>query len=394
LRRIFYICGLFVFVAACNKKQSGLPPLKETFYHTDANPFGASFAYDYTKSIFADEFDKSKKEFSDCYDLHYKSNSTYLTITPQFYPSSRDIEAIKSYIKNGNIFAVSANYFNDNFLEAFDSLQYQKNFDIDGLANSVASIKGDTDTLSEHFYYYYSNSGYLTYNNNAPHKKIGKNSFGKNNVLVLFIGKGRLIVHVEPRLFSNYFLLTADNHKYLNTFLGYLMADNRSLTWDTYYQRKTFNRDEENEKGFSTFSTFLKYPQTRNAFWLALALLLLFVLFGLKRRQRMVPIIKPTENSTVAFSEAIAGLYLSKKDNKVIADKTITFFNDYVRTKYLINANFQQPSYAELLSRKAEVDIETANQLSFLMRNVDRSITVTNEELLQLHSLIQKFNKG
>jgi hypothetical protein len=382
---------VLVVLSSCKKKQV-LPPLRETFFYNDANPFGGSFAHDYTKSIFADDFEISKKEFSDCYDLHYGSNSVYITITQQFYPSRRDIDAINTYVTHGNTFVVSASNFNDNFSKEFDSLKMGDFYTEYTFQETNASLL--PDTINKPKYYYYTTSGNIEYKGEQPHKFIGKNYEGDNNCLVIFKGKGKVIIHKEPRLFSNYFLLSSNNYKYLNNLLGFLRGESNSLTWDTYYQRKTYQSDDDDKKSFSTFGTFLKYPETRSAFWLGLALLIFFLLSGLKRKQRIVPIIKQTENSTVAFSEAIARLYLSKKDNKLIAEKTITFFNDHIRSKYLISTNYHNPGYAELLSRKADIDIDTTEKLAHLMRTIDRNFTVTNEELLQLHSLTQKFNKA
>jgi hypothetical protein len=383
---------LLVALASCKKKQV-MPSLRETYFYNDANPFGSSFAHDYTQSVFADDFERSKKEFADCYDLHYGSNSVYISVTKQFYPSRRDIDAINTYVSHGNTFVVSASDFNEKFLNEFDSLKTGSNFLSFGMENTGAAV--EPDTASNYNYFYYPFNSYIEYASSEPHKYLGKNNSDRNNCVVIFKGKGKLIVHNEPRLFSNYFLLTGSNYNYLNSLLGYLRGESNSVTWDTYYQRKTHQTDDDdNKNSFSTFSTFLKYPETRSAFWLGLALLILFLLSGLKRKQRIVPIIKQTENSTVAFSEAIARLYLSKKDNKLIADKTITFFNDHIRSKYLINMNYHNTGYAELLSRKADIDIDTTEKLAQLMRTIDRNSTVSNEELLQLHSLTQKFNKA
>ncbi|MCY7291617.1 MAG: hypothetical protein LH615_05475, partial [Ferruginibacter sp.] len=93
------------------------------------------------------------------------------------------------------------------------------------------------------------------------------------------------------------------------------------------------------------------------------------------------------------FAEAIAGLYLNKKDNKIIADKIITYFNEHVRSKYFITMQVNDPSYAAILTRKSGVAFEIVDELTGVIKKINNCLTVTDEQLLHLNGLTEKFFK-
>ena len=80
----------------------------------------------------------------------------------------------------------------------------------------------------------------------------------------------------------------------------------------------------------------MKHPPLQYAFWLSLLLLLLYILFAGKRMQRIIPLVKPNENTTVTFTETIGRLYLQKKDNKNIANVLIKISNHFVGNIFIV----------------------------------------------------------
>jgi len=137
----------------------------------------------------------------------------------------------------------------------------------------------------------------------------------------------------------------------------------------------------------------MKYPPLAKAFFIALGLLLLYMFFNSKRGQRVVPVVKKTENTSIAFAEAIAGLYINKKDNKIIAEKIITYLNEYIRTKLFISININDVGYAEILSRKSAVEPDVINELVSVIKAIQKSEKVTDAQLLKLNGLTEKFFK-
>ena len=119
---------------------------------------------------------------------------------------------------------------------------------------------------------------------------------------------------------------------------------------------------------------------------------MLYILFNGKRRQRIIPVIPPVQNASIAYTQAIAGLYLAEKNNKLIAEKMITYFNEFVRSHYFISA--QHARDIGLVSRKSGIPVEKVQALYSTMEAVQITEELSDFELLTLNDQIQYFHKN
>jgi hypothetical protein len=220
---------------------------------------------------------------------------------------------------------------------------------------------------------------------------LGYNDAGKPNFIVVFIGSGRLFLHCEPRAFSNYFLLQKNNYQYLKQVMAYTKPNPEKVTWNDYYTNIHSSRSRNDADKGSLFDG-LKGGLLA-AFWLMLALIVLYIIDGTKRRQRIIPIRKPNENTTVTFAETVGLLYLQKKDNKNIAEKMITYFNEFVRNQYFLNTNHPNAEFVTTLSRKSGVPHDKVEALYKTMEHAQRNGVIDDYQLLSLNGQIQNFYK-
>ena len=82
--------------------------------------------------------------------------------------------------------------------------------------------------------------------------------------------------------------------------------------------------------------------------------LLIFILFNAKRKQRVVKVIKPLENSTIAFTKTIGNLYYETKDHNNLIDKKITYFLEFIRRKYYLDTQLLDEKFMKNLKETAE----------------------------------------
>ena len=178
----------------------------------------------------------------------------------------------------------------------------------------------------------------------------------------------------------------------MQSVLKLLPQNPEHVYWDNYYIKKNFGKSGKNGDGSLT-NTVSKSPSLLYAFLAALGLFFFYLLFNSKRKQRIVPVKKQNVNSSIAFAEALAGLYLNKKDNKVIVEKMITYFNEHIRTKYFFSLNINDTSYADTLSRKSGVPFNITNDLTTNIRQCNARLKITDQELLNLNALLENFLK-
>ncbi len=203
------------------------------------------------------------------------------------------------------------------------------------------------------------------------------------NCLRFPIGKGHLTLHTAPLVLSNYFLLQHDNRRYLDDICATLPEGITRVYWNDYYKRSSKTSD---------LGILLQYPATSWAFIIALFALIIYIIFESKRRQRVIPEIKPPENSSVSFTETIGRLYYNKKDHNNLAEKMIQHFFEWVRTHYFIQTNRLDHHFTRQLLLKSGLPADTIDKLmEFIRMVVTERKEISEQELHQLYETIQQF---
>lgn len=393
----FLITGLFLAVALQSCRDSKkLPDLRETYKRNDTRPFGGNVAFRLIEHAYPGlEPEESKWSFYRAYNQKLAdSGSMYFCITPQFLVEEDDAQAVLNYVYRGNTFFLSSSNIDTVFLNRIYCEVERKSFFSFAwpgfFHRSSLSLIQSMSSADSFQYYYAPFISYFSVINDNYCRIIGYNEEHEPNCIVFFWGKGKMILHTEPRAFGNYFLLKDNNHRYLLDILQALDRNPRQLVWDTYYQGK---RAKSAGGGFSSFSEIFRYPPLTWAFWLILGALALYVLFGGKRRQRIIKQRALNQNSSLAFTETIARLYLQKHDNKNIAEKMITYFNEFIRNHYFLTGQPGTEEFVKNLSRKSGVGLAETESLYRAVSQVSQQDEVSDFELLSLHEQIQQFYK-
>ncbi len=385
---------LLCILCSCNKR---VPyNLTETYSYRDKNPFGSSVAKNITENYFSRS--KTRNIFSSFslmpVDLE-DSNNLYISISKKFFPSEDDVQNMLNYMYSGNTIFISASEFDTSLTnKLFCSV-----VNFNSVFNNIPAVY-DTTMLSlspliapdqkQYSYYFYPFANYFSKLDVANSRMISFNQSGEPNGFVLFGLRGKFILQCEPRAFSNYFLLKEDNHRYLTNILN-IIPTPANIYWDNYYQT---NRKARKPQSGSALGEILKYPSLRAAFWIFLGILLLYIIFNLKRKQRIIPVIKSNENSSVAFTETISRLYLQQKDHKGLADKMIIYFYDHIRTTYFIQKSGNTAENIISLSRKSGVPEEKVSSLFQTIEDIQQKTDISEQELLLLNQKIQQFFKS
>ncbi len=209
---------------------------------------------------------------------------------------------------------------------------------------------------------------------------------GKANMIRYAVGEGHITLHAAPLVLSNYFLLQNDNKRYLSGLWSTLPADITHVYWLEYYKRSL---------PVSGANVMWRYPATRFATILAILGLLIYVLFESKRRQRIIPIVPPLQNSSVSFVETVGRLYYNKKNHMNLADKMINHFLEWVRNTYFINTNQINDSFIEQLTVRSGQPEETVRNLAHMIHETRLRNAIGDEAYLyELYNTIQQFYKS
>ncbi|MFG4001622.1 DUF4350 domain-containing protein [Flavobacterium aquidurense] len=193
---------------------------------------------------------------------------------------------------------------------------------------------------------------------------------------------GYFYLHTQPVAFTNFNLLKSDHYRYAESVLSYLPKG------DVFWYTK--GQNNESISG-SPLRYILSQPALKWAWYLFLIGMLIFIVFNAKRKQRIVPILKPLPNSTIDFTKTIGNLYYQEGDHKNIIDKKIIYFLEKIRLEYLIDTTKLDDTFIKKLHHKtgkSETDIQ---ELVFLINEHRNSYHGSLEEdLIRINNAIEK----
>ena len=386
---------------SCNKP---LPDMKESYGQEEKIPFGAFVTYHRISQIFSDyrilTFDQPFDSLNNYVINDFqKGYSLYFLITKSLLVNDSDVNGLLNYVKNGNDLFLSADFIDP-------KLTNQLKINIDRNNESFTRMNGlmkDTWVSMDYGvkikgerygYFYYPFLNYFTDYPQENSRVLGVNENNQPNFILFFLGKGRLYLHLAPKAFSNYFLLTNKNIHYLENIFSYLRLSPNRVFYDDYYNHLSTVRvsDSGNKKSFSSLQVVMHHPALKWTFWITLSLILLFVLTQMKRKQRIIPQVITPVNATGDFVQSISRLYYQNKNNKQIAEKMIGYFYESLRNKYFINIPAHDERFLQQLLEKSEGSSEDMDSLVALIRIIHAKEKVSDEELKELNKLIENFN--
>lgn len=209
---------------------------------------------------------------------------------------------------------------------------------------------------------------------------------GRPVLLRLDHGRGHFYLCSVPLAFGNYWLLRPRTADFALAALSALPAG-RPVWWDEY--QKQGRAGEQ-----SVLRVVLGHPALRTAYYLLLATGLLFVLIEARRRQRVIPTLRPLPNTTLLFTRTVASLYQQGRNHAQIAEKKTALFLDYLRTRFQEpTADLADEAFRERLSQKAGVPRPRVDELVRLINFARTAPAVTDRELLILSHAIQDFKR-
>jgi hypothetical protein len=137
----------------------------------------------------------------------------------------------------------------------------------------------------------------------------------------------------------------------------------------------------------------LSNPSSRWAFWLLVLLFLLIYLFDSKRKQRAIEIIAPLRNTSADFVKTIGRLYYQRRDNINLAQKIVSHFLGYIRTKYNLQTNSLDMDFVERLTYKSGCDKTEVKEIIENIKLAQQQKDLSDEGLISLNKKIEAFYK-
>lgn len=325
-------------------------------------------------------------------DSSLDSTTAILFVGSAFYLSKAGRKKMLRYIKRGGTAFLSATYFGS----IIDSFQLERTQFNMYLINANPTFNKE-NTVSISLYKSGDSARYNKIENSSIFDQLpdsavtllgnfSLDSTSAPNFVAVKKGKGQVFFHLEPQVFTNYYLLQDSTFSVAINSLQYLKGKN-ILWYDNYYKTKEKN---------TPLRFILSQPPLRWAWYILLIILLIYIVFQSRREQRAIPIELPEPNRSVDFAKTIGSLYYENGEPGNMIHKKIDYFLFAIRQHYqlktdaLLDKKFIESIQQRTGIKKQELE-EFFFQIDKARRKEKSSMWIT--DLKYINTIITQFKQ-
>ncbi|KQN37975.1 hypothetical protein ASE92_00570 [Pedobacter sp. Leaf41] len=354
-----------------------------TYLATDKIPYGTFIIRDRIKDILPKaKIQESKRPVYNTLKNQNFNNATYFLIAQKIDVSKTDFDQMKKFMQAGNKI----------FIASYDFGKLEKELKIETSSTMSAdrpSLNFTNPSLKTDANYGFERGIGTQYFSKIDFKKgivLGINNNKQPNFVKYNYGKGALFLISEPGFYTNFNMLDKYGAEYAAKTLSYIQASDQIIFDDYFSAQKNETTD--------VLRVFFKHPELKWAYYLTIFSLVIFVLYEIKRRQRIIPIADPLKNASVEYAHVVGSVYYHERNNLDIAKKKINYFMEYLRTRYFLKTNEIGSDFATLLMEKTGINEPSAKTLTRYFIQIPQMSTLSDQELINLNQSIEFFHQN
>jgi hypothetical protein len=389
-RTYYFILGGLITVYILAQLLSPKPlDWTESFSSEDKIPYGGYLIHSLLPNVFpGDDITTNQAPIFEYADTT-NPQKNWIFINRTFGIDQWETDILLSQVEKGANVFIAARTFQQAFKDSFEIGTTLNNPLLGGGSitdDDTAYVNFTNQRLNEPDGFPYYQSTTETYFSNFDSTftvtSLGVNDEGNSNFIRVNIGDGNLYLHSNPTLFTNYFVREETGADYVLKALSYLPE--QETIWDEYY--KEVRSAQGSAVRYIVSEEYLSW-----AWFISLSGVLLFMIFRAKRKQRIIPTIEQPKNSSIEFAKTIGSLYLEKGNHKLIAEKKIQFFMDYIRSNLSLETSEVDAQLKKDISQRSGIDITEINGLFDLINKIAGQDEITQKELKLLTERIDEF---
>jgi len=222
------------------------------------------------------------------------------------------------------------------------------------------------------------------------------------NMISIPYGKGNIILHSTPLIFTNYHLNKKEAFDYASACIS-TIPNNAVILWDEEslnYRHGTLTNSDINNSykpNKGPLSFILSQRSLKWAWYILMLGGVFYLILGSKRKQKPIPVIEKRRNSSIDFAETLSQLYGRNSDHRQIAQLKWRLFLGYLRRNYGLNTLIpDEKSRADLIIKIAIKSGLSQTDIEELFRSYLRilsAVEVDGDMLSDFHNKTSYFYK-
>lgn len=211
------------------------------------------------------------------------------------------------------------------------------------------------------------------------------------NFLAVDIGKGRLYMHTNPIMFSNFFLIKEDGFEYTNEVLELL--EDRDTYWEEYHQSYHYTFEDDYYEARTPLRFIFQHAPLKYAWFTLVGAAFLFMIFRSKREQKPIPIIPAVENTSIEFAKSLGVLYHQSTNGRFLAVELMRMFDNFNRRHYRIHRNRKDQNSGEEIAKRSRADRALIDEILKLELKTVYNPLSKIQEVVTLYDRLEEYYK-
>ncbi|MDP4712087.1 MAG: DUF4350 domain-containing protein [Saprospiraceae bacterium] len=400
------VTGLLAWLLFQFKEAPSALNWRENYQAGSKDPYGTYFLYELLKKGKSPDGFVTLDESTGFVLPDSPAAAAYLFVGQFFEPDPAQLEVLLDFVNAGNQAFISTTRFTDAFMQRLVAQQCgETDWGGHGLIIDTVGLLSVTDRMqtpytfrqekgtSNYYWSYFSREAHC--DGLSVFEELGYlNEIFPNYIRVAY-GRGEWLLHTTPLAFSNYFLVKDSCLSYAEKTLAFVHPG--KLYWDEWTRfpesqgKQPTAGNNPTDYTISPIRYILNHPPLAWAWYLLIALGLLFMIFRSKRTQRVIPLMAPPANSSLEFITTIGNLYYFQRDHKQIAVLSMKSLLRFIRTRYRLPVKDTLSGQEDNIALKAGVPAQELQRIGRAWEDIAMQDRLSAAELMNFHRLLESF---
>lgn len=397
---LFFV--LLIVLSACNDKW------EEHFKPDSDDPFGVSFLPKILENRFPNAELKKLNKSDDFQELLQPDveNAMFIVVAESSYFTLTQRANLAAFIQKGNTVCIAARNFGQPILAGQTNREntYLGYFEDDDEL-SLKDVNGrEICRVFPHSKYGKEKGYFSLFDKHSEHAiwSVYNTRSEENKGLLLWYQVeegGQMFLLSEPKVLSNIMATDSTGRILISQLLNTVSNDPSIIFYDKLRgeakaQEEYNNNSSPNNVGENLFREIHKSKYLSLAWYTIFAAIILFLVFGTKRKQREIPVVHPPENLTIKHLDDLSLLYKNDADHNIIAAKQLRLFEHFCSKRFSLSPFQIQGDFDKLKN----IFKNENQQLDFIFRTYRKvksnNETISAETLLTLISNLKAIYKA
>ena len=384
---------LIVMLSSTASRQPRKMDERITLRQSDKIPYGTRVARELLSSLYPEASVPVDRKYPGGWDSIDLSDDHQAVVLVADYMDAEqnELEELADFVERGNYVFIISRAASDG-VSSFFGFSYRDDYFNSYSTGDSLRLKLESPMFSNTTMFVYPGLKYAASFSTINERQttvLGRNSRGDANFIQINKGRGSFFIHTAPLAFSNYFILHKKNAAYYEQAFSVFPKNIKTILWNEYFLQKPHNPDDQKDPNW--LSALFSYPAFKWGLLIGAFTLLLYVLLGMRRRQRMIPPFEKPKNDSLDFVKTLGRLYYDRRDHKNLALKMAAYFLEHVRSKYKLPTHTLDEAFVRALHFKTGYPEPETKNIVDTIHTIQLAYSITDQELAHFYKQLELF---